>query len=123
MEDKYFYRQIVDEIPLPLYVFQDGELKFINQAFVDFSGYSRDEISKMLFIDLIHPEDKDDVIRMTKLALSGKLDNLPQEPEFRIVRKDGEVKLVRIRPRLIEHNCQPAILGVARENFPSTRTH
>jgi PAS domain-containing protein len=42
MEDRYFYRKIVDEIPLPVYVFQDGGFKFINQAFIDLSGYERE---------------------------------------------------------------------------------
>ncbi len=42
MEDRYFYRKIVDEIPLPVYVFQVGDFKFINQAFIDLSGYERE---------------------------------------------------------------------------------
>jgi len=115
MEDKYFYRKIVDEIPLPVYVFQDGDLVFFNQAFVDNSGYSRNELSSMSFLDLIHPDYRNAMMAQTKLALSGQYKDLPQEPEIRVLRKSGEARWVRIKPRIIEHNGQPAVLGIVTD--------
>jgi PAS domain S-box-containing protein len=112
MEEKYFYRKIVDEIPSPVYVFQEGDFVFFNQAFVEYSGYSRSELTTIDFLDLIHPDHRNTLVAQTKLALSGKVDKLPQELEIQIIRKNGETRWVRIKPRLIDHNSEPAVLGV-----------
>jgi two-component system cell cycle sensor histidine kinase/response regulator CckA len=115
MEDKYFYRKLIDEIPLPVYVFQEGDLVFFNQAFVDYSGYSRSELTTMDFLDLIHPDYRNTLVAQTKSDLSGKVDNLPQENDIQVLRKGGETRWVRIKPHLIEHNDQPAVLGVVAD--------
>lgn len=115
MEDKYFYRKIVDEIPLPVYVFQDGDLTFFNQAFVEYTCYSRDELKGLNFLDLVHPSYRDTLVAQTRLALSGQQKNLPPEPELQVLRKTGETKWVRISPRIIEYNGQPAVLGVVAD--------
>ena len=115
MEDKYFYRTIVDQIPLPVYVFQEGELVFFNQAFVDYSGYNRNELTTLDFLDLIHPNHRDTLVAQTKMALSGKSDKLPKENEIQVLRKNGETRWVRIKPCIVEHNGQPAVLGVVTD--------
>lgn len=115
MEDKYFYRKIIDEIPLPVYVFQDGDLVYFNQAFVDYAGYDRNEIQNMNVMDLVHPEDRETFKCQTVSALSGKLDHLPKEPELRIVSKSGGVRWIRLTPRMISHNGQTAVLGVVTD--------
>ncbi|MEL7562274.1 PAS domain S-box protein [Dehalogenimonas sp. 4OHTPN] len=115
MEDKYFYRKIIDEIPLPVYVFQDGDLVYFNQAFVDYAGYDRNEIQNMNVMDLVHPEDRETFKCQTVSALSGKLEHLPKEPELRIVSKGGGTRWIRLTPRMISHNGQTAVLGVVTD--------
>jgi len=112
MEDKYFYRQIVDELPLPVYVFQDGDLVFVNQALIDYLGYDRGEISRLDFLDLIQPDYRDTLLAQTKAALSGQRTNLPEELELRVLPRNGEIRSIRIKPRVITYNGQPAVLGV-----------
>ena len=115
LENRYFYGKIVDEIPLPIYVFQDGDFKFYNQAFVDLSGYNRDEISNVDFLDLVHPNYRDTLMCLTRLALSDHSSDLPSEFELQVLRKDGETRWVRIQPRVIEHDNQTAVLGVVSD--------
>ncbi len=112
MEDRYFYRKIVDEIPLPVYVFQDGDFKFFNQAFIDLSGYEREEMAALDFIDLVHPGYRENLVCQTRLALSGHGRDLPKEFELEVILKNGETRWIRVKPRIIEHNSQPAILGI-----------
>jgi PAS domain S-box-containing protein len=111
-EEHYFYRQVIDKIPVPIYVLQEGEFQFVNQAFLDFSGYGRQELQGVDFQDLIHPEDVNDIVKMTRLALSGKDHGLPKQLRMKVLLKNGQTKSIQVRPAVIERNAQPAILGV-----------
>jgi PAS domain S-box-containing protein len=108
-------RTIVEDSPLAIYVFQEGRLAFVNRSFVELSGYSREELSKIDYLTLIHPDFRDEVIRQTEMALAGGISAVPQEPEIRILRKNGETRLVQIRPRIIEYARRPAVLGFATD--------
>jgi len=95
-----------------MYVFQDGDIKFCNRAFCDFSGYSRQEIQSIHFLDLIHPDDREKLMIQTRVALSGGSQKLPKKPELSVILKDGQVRRVQTRPKVIEYQGLPAILGL-----------
>ena len=120
--DKNFYLRMLDAIPLPVYLFQDGDLIFFNQAFIDLSGYGRNEIPTIDFLDFVHSDHRETLLNQTRAALSRNMKNLPQESKLRIVRKDGETKWVKVLPRLVEHNALPAVLGVVIEITEDTPT-
>ncbi|MEG9195042.1 MAG: PAS domain S-box protein [Candidatus Methanoglobus sp.] len=53
-----FYRALIEESLSPICITQKGKISYVNKAFEEFTGYSRDEmIGKELFI--VHPEDKE----------------------------------------------------------------
>jgi hypothetical protein len=64
------------------------------------------------FLDLVHPGYRENLMCQTRLALFGHGRDLPKEFELRVILKNGETRLVRVKPRIIVHNSQPAILGI-----------
>ena len=112
METERIAERVAEESPHAIYVFQDGKLVYFNRAFIDLSGYTTDELGKIEYLSLIHPDFRDDLVRQTQIALSGSASVLSREPEVQILRKNGEIRWVRVRPRVIEHTGKPAVLGM-----------
>jgi PAS domain S-box-containing protein len=108
-------RRVAEDSPLAIYIFQGGKLKFFNDAFIELSGYSRGELSRIDYLALIHPDFRDVIVKQTELALSGATSGLPQEPEVLMLRKNGDLRWVQIRPRIIEYASKSAVLGMAAD--------
>jgi PAS domain S-box-containing protein len=116
IEDTYLksderYKIVIENSPLAIYIFQDGNLKFFNQAFVTLSGYTREELSGLNYIELIHPDFRNTLLQQTQQALTGDATGLPTEHEIPVVRKNKEIRWTLIKPCVIEHDTRPAILG------------
>jgi len=69
----------------------DLRLIYVNKAYEDIWGVPRTELLKnpTASIDLIHPDDKEKVIKGYKMFVAGHFD---YENDFRIVRSDGELR-------------------------------
>ncbi len=109
MEEKYHI--CVQGSSDGIYVFQDGEFKFVNSAFVKISGYSFEELKELDFLDLIHPDYREDIENWTKQALTGDISGLPAKYEFKGLRKDGSSIWVQLNPSLAEFDGKNAIVG------------
>jgi PAS domain S-box-containing protein len=60
-----------------------------NEAFIKILGYSEDELQKLTFQDLTHPEDtKESILNMEKLV-TGNITSFTQEKRY--IRKDGKI--------------------------------
>jgi PAS domain S-box-containing protein len=76
---------------------------FVNPAFVDLFGYTEDEVRAMQGAEiwcLVHPEDVDMVRAKLKDRLEGRTRSVRYE--FRIQRKDGEIRTVEASGTMIE---------------------
>ncbi|MFP4642110.1 MAG: PAS domain S-box protein [Dehalococcoidia bacterium] len=106
-----WYQLIAAKSYAGIYVSQDGELKWVNQALADISGYSKDELMSMDYLSLFHPDDQDFVRDATEQALTGDVSGLPSEMDLQFLRQDGESRWARIMPALGTYNGRPAIVG------------
>lgn len=97
----------------PIWIYQEDELKFVNEAFVEQSGYTEEELLDMDYLDVIHPDFRKMVEVATEKAMEGKLDEIPAKPEFKILRKDGGSRWVKGAPTIINYDGERAILGTA----------
>ena len=107
------YKILTEGSSQAIYLFQGGTFKYINDAFADISGYSRSELRKMDYVDLIHPDFKDRIKTWTRQAMTGDSSGLPQRVEYKIRTKDGETRWLRTLPSTIEYQGKPAIVGNA----------
>ncbi|MCX8172209.1 MAG: PAS domain S-box protein [Archaeoglobaceae archaeon] len=62
-ESERFYRELVEFSAAPICIIQNGKFVFINNAALEFLGYTREEIIEMNPFDLIHPDDREVVLR------------------------------------------------------------
>ena len=105
------YRQIFESAPLPMWVAETGEPKFlaVNHAMEAKYGYSRDELLRMSAIDLQFPEDRDYVERQLR-------ERDPAETAFferRHRTRDGRLLYMEITAHPFVFDGKPARLVVA----------
>jgi PAS domain S-box-containing protein len=105
------YKVVTENAPFGLYVFQDGHIKYFNEAFIKLTGYTQEELFNINFLDLIHPDFRELIMFETAQALTGDTSKIHSEFELKAVRKNGEVIWTRVRPCLLEYDGRIAILG------------
>jgi formate hydrogenlyase transcriptional activator len=90
-QDEHELRKITDAIPQLIATLNpDGTLLYVNQALLDYFGFSREDAVKSdLRLRTFHPEDIERVRDERQAALAR---GLPFELEQRILRKDGQYR-------------------------------
>jgi PAS domain S-box-containing protein len=72
----------------------EGRFLGVNPAVIDITGYGRDQLAKMTFLDLTMPEDRDADAAAYARQVAGELDTYTMEKRYR--RPDGEMIWVSI---------------------------
>jgi len=93
---------------LAIFLYQDEQLRYVNPATEDVSGYTREELLTMDIWDLIDPTT---LPRLCRLRQQQKLVFLHHELE--LVTKDGEERCLDIVATSIGFEGRPAMLGTA----------
>ncbi len=92
-ESEERFRRIADSAPVMMWVTRlDRVRDFVNQAYVDFVGGTREEVRNLDWRTRIHP---DDVERIVSESLAGEATLEPFELEGRYKRADGEWRWLR----------------------------
>jgi two-component system NtrC family sensor kinase len=107
------YRQLTENAGEAIFVVQDGEIKFINPKGAELSGYSIQELVSKPFVQLIHPNDIDMVADRYARRLKGE--PVPQIYDFRIIRKDGDIRWGELNAMPISWDNRPAVLCFASD--------
>ena len=103
------YRVLVENAAEAIVVEQDGRLKFVNRLASQISGYSKQELLAMPFVELIHPDDRAMVGEHHRKRLQGDLST--SKYAFRWTSKDGSIKWVEINAVLVTWEGKPATLN------------
>ena len=104
------YRHLVEQSLQGLTILQDGRPVFANSAMLDISGYTHEEylsLSAEEMMATVHPDDRPRIVKVMEDRLKGK--KFAAEHEFRILRKDGEIRWVLTNGSLISYHGTPAI--------------
>ena len=104
------YRIVVENANEAIIVSQDRILKFFNPKTIELTGYTAGELTSRSFSELVHPEDRKMVGERYQRRLQGQ--EVPSTYEFRIQRKDGSTRWVRINAALIPWENRPATLSL-----------
>jgi PAS domain S-box-containing protein len=91
----------------------DGRYQWCNQAMLDMTGFTTDEIIGHDFLERTHEDDRE----MRKERFASVLTGEPQSYESRYVARDGQVRycLVNNAPIVVDGRIT-GVLGIARDN-------
>ena len=102
------YRVLAENAGEAILVVQDDVVKFTNPKGVKLSGYSAEELASRPFAKFIYPDDLHMVADRYLRRLRGE--PVPQTYDFRIIRKDGDVRWGELNAVPISWEDRPAVL-------------
>ena len=103
------YRALLEHAAALIYVEVTDESRasgsravYISPHSIELLGYTPDELVEdpTLWDDIVHPDDREELFAVTNAV---RLNERPFEHEYRVVRKDGEVRWVRDHAGLVEN--------------------
>jgi PAS domain S-box-containing protein len=94
-------------------VAQNDRVCFVNKRVSDLTGYTRDELLSMSWIDLVHPDDKEWVADRFNRRLNGA--NVENTYSVRFITKEEEVKWIQANAIQLSWEGRPAVLGFLTE--------
>jgi PAS domain S-box-containing protein len=112
-ESEEKYRLLIENATDAIFIAQDEVLKFANLKAEKMTGYSVEELTKIPFVDIIHPEDRDMVLERHMKRLKGE--EIPSIYSFRILNRSGEELSVDLNAVLINWEGRPATLNFLRD--------
>jgi len=112
-ESEQKYRLLVENAKDGIFIVQDGVVKFPNPVILAISGYSGEELAKIPFVDLIHPEDRDMVLERDKKMLKGE--EVPSTYSFRVINRAGEELWVQLNTVPVTWEGRPSTLNFIRD--------
>jgi formate hydrogenlyase transcriptional activator len=88
-------RTIIDAIPqLIIAIGSDGQFLYANQAVLEYTGLTKEQVETESFRDVFHPEDSERLRDIRDAAISR---GLPFEYERRVRRRDGQYRWLLIQ--------------------------
>ncbi len=109
-ESERQFKDLSEKSVVGIYLVQDGVLRYVNSKFAQLLGYAIDEmIDKTPVEQIIFPEDWPTVEGNLRKRLSGELESLHYE--FRVVRKNGQVRNAEIYSSITTYRGRPAVIG------------
>jgi PAS domain S-box-containing protein len=112
-ESEERYRQLVENANDAIFVAKDGMMMFHNQKTEEMIGYSGEELHRIPFIDLVHPDDRNMVVENHLKRLQGE--EFHSTYSFRVVHKAGHVMWGELNAVLITWEGEPAVLCFIRD--------
>ncbi|HWE48904.1 MAG TPA: PAS domain-containing protein [Bryobacteraceae bacterium] len=103
LEAELRFRSIADAVPVMIiYSGEDGGTSFVNAAWLEFTGRSFEEELADGYEDLLHPDDRERVIKEYWDALHQRKSLVLR---FRLKNRDGEFRMMegRGRPRVLDN--------------------
>ena len=112
-ESERMYRTLVEESRDGIYIYSGKRLRFVNDAMCDLTGYPKDSLYSMPFLDLIHSDDRARMQTYKETRETGG--EPPAVYQMKMLRRDGETRIVEFSVRDITYLEQYAVLGLCRD--------
>ncbi len=107
------YRTLVEQSHDGIYIYGNNCFLFVNDRLCDLMLFGRDELLKMKFSELLHPDDSG-MVNENGIIKEGFSD-VPNVFTVRLIRGDGELRHIECSVRNFIYNGEDAILGIARD--------
>ena len=102
------YRHLIENANEGIAVAQGDRFQLVNSYLANITGYTEEEMLTLPFITFVHPDDREMVTQRYVARLKGL--EAPAQYEFRLARRDGQIRWAEIKSVRIEWKGTPAIL-------------
>lgn len=111
-ESEERYRQLVEQSPFSIAIYQDEKFVYVNPAGVSIVGAStQKELIGKPILSIIHPDSKQDFIKRMELVTKGS--SVPSIEE-KLIRLDGSIIDADVVLLPSSYNCKPAAQLIVR---------
>ena len=108
------YRIVAENMAEGVSIAVDGKREYVNKAFLDIYGLDRPSQAIGKGVDLlVAPEDRQRVRERAPARLLGA--QIPPVVEYRIIRPDGDARLVEANIALINYRGRPGVVALIRD--------
>lgn len=108
MESEEKFRSLAESTTAGIVIISGPGFCYINSAYEEMTGYSKEELMEMNFWDIFHPDYKR-FIKEGGLSLQ-----VSSEPtEVKIIRKDGQERWLMLSGRVFSYGGKPAFVGTS----------
>jgi PAS domain S-box-containing protein len=113
---KEFFERLAQSTNAAIFVYQGEHFVYANRATELITGYTNEELLKMKFYELVHPDFRE-MVKQRGLQRQMGLP-VPRSYEFKIITKNGEEKWIDFTGIIINWSGKPAGLGTAYDITP-----
>jgi diguanylate cyclase (GGDEF)-like protein/PAS domain S-box-containing protein len=110
-ESETRFRALAETAPCAIFIYQGSEFRYVNAAAAELSGYTPDELLRLNFFDLVHPDFREQVRDRGLQRQRGEA--APERYEFKILTKHGDERWLDFSSGVIEFAGRTAALGTA----------
>ncbi|MGC8866250.1 MAG: PAS domain S-box protein [Bacteroidales bacterium] len=108
-EDKF--RTVAETANAAIFIYKGEYFVWANPYVENLTGYTPEEIVKMKFYEIVHPEHREMVKERGSRRQQGEL--VPRRYEFKIITKQGETRWISFSGNVVNFGGGPAGLGTA----------
>lgn len=105
------HETLLNSIPAGLVLIQEGKVIKTNHAILEDLGYKPEDIIGIRFPEIIHPDERENIITIHKIWESGRM--TPDQYEARLVTSSGMPVFYEIRCSRIRYHNRTAFLIIA----------
>lgn len=108
------FRLLVDNLPTIVFIFQDGEIAYVNPAVETVTGYSAERILQEGYWALLNPEAQALTKETIRKAASG---DIPENYRYdiNVIARSGQTRTLHVSLIPLNYEGNPALLGTAMD--------
>jgi PAS domain S-box-containing protein len=107
------FRTLTETVASAIFIFTEDNFFYVNPVMERLSGYSKEELFSLRFVDIIHPDFREMIQGSAHIRLNRS--RLVNHHEVKIITKSGEERWVDIAIGMTNYDGKPARLATAMD--------
>ena len=112
-ESEERYRKVVEQSHDAIFITIGTKFVFVNTRVADISGYTKEELYRMEFQELLHPGDREYVLDISRRRAKGE--TVPNTYDARVVTRSGETRFIELAVSSLMCKGKTAALSSVRD--------